>query len=153
MNLVRRNYGLSNSLSSLWNELFSNDFYTSNLTTKNNCTVNSSCDGVPAVNIKNEDEQYLIEVAAPGFDKEDFTIEFENGSLLIAAKKEVNDESDQKEGYTYREFGNKKFQRSFNLPTDRIDTEKINAIYSAGVLTVNIPKIEKEESKRNIEVL
>ena len=153
MNLVRRNYGLSNSLSSLWNELFANDFYPVNLKTKNDCTVNSYCDSVPAVNIKNKDGHYLIEVAAPGFDKEDFIIEFENGVLLILAQNQVKDESDEKEGYSYREFGNSKFQRSFNIPADRVDTEKINAVYRAGILTLNIPKIEKEKSKRSIEIL
>ena len=109
MNLVRRNYDWSNSLSSLWNEIFSNDFYTTNLKTKNDCTVDSYCDNVPAVNIKNEEEHYIIEVAAPGFDKEDFTIEFENGSLLISAKKEVNDESAEKEGILIENLRAKSF--------------------------------------------
>ena len=152
MNLVRRNYGLSNSFSSLWNELFANDFFNTNLKTKNDCVVDSCCN-VPAVNIKNEDEQFIIEVAAPGFNKEDFTIEFENGSLMISANKVVNDRTDEKEGYTYREFGSKKFKRTFSIPTERVDTETINATYNAGVLHVNIPKIEKEDTKRNIEVL
>ncbi|MCH2021006.1 MAG: Hsp20/alpha crystallin family protein [Saprospiraceae bacterium] len=152
MNLVRRNYALSNSLSSLWNELFSNDFFNTNLKANNDCLLDSYC-GAPAVNIKNEDEQFIIEVAAPGFKKDDFSIAFENHSLIISANKVVNNESDEKGSYTYREFGNKKFQRTFSIPTERVDTETINATYNAGVLLVNIPKIEKEDTKRNIEVL
>ena len=106
---------------------------------------------MPAVNIKNEDEHYLLEVAAPGFAKTDFSVELDNQVLTISAKKEVNEEV-KEEGYTHREFSSKEFKRTFTLPEDSVDVEGIEATYEAGVLNISIPKKEVEVKKLSIDI-
>lgn len=101
---------------------------------------------VPAVNIKEEENQFHIEVAAPGLKKEDFNLNLDNNLLTISSQKEVtNEEKDEKGNYTRREFGYQSFSRSFTLP-EGVDADKIKANYTDGVLKIDIPK--KEEAKK-----
>lgn len=101
---------------------------------------------VPGVNIKENDKQYQVEVAAPGFNKEDFDITVDNGILTISAEKEQKEEK-EKEGFVRREFGYKSFSRSMSLP-DSVDEEKeINARYKDGILDLTVPKKEEAKSK------
>lgn len=94
---------------------------------------------VPAVNVKEEDNNYLIEVAAPGMKKEDFKVELDNGVLMISAKSE--DTKEEKEnGYVRQEFSYRNFQRSFWMP-ESLDVDKISAQYEQGVLKLSIPKL------------
>ena len=96
---------------------------------------------VPAVNIAQGDNEYTIEVAAPGFDKKDFKIDLDNDSLTISsARKESDDENSER--YTRREFNFNEFKRTFTLP-DTVDSEKITAKHKDGILYVNIPKREE----------
>lgn len=98
---------------------------------------------LPSVNIKENDEQFEVEVAAPGFEKNDFNIEINNDVLQISSEKKV--ENEDKDGkYTRREFSYQSFCRSFTLP-NTVDSEKINAQYKEGILNITIPK--KEEAK------
>jgi HSP20 family protein len=98
---------------------------------------------MPAVNIKEGKEDFNIEVAAPGFDKNDFKIDLNNNVLEISSEKEVkNEENDSK---TMRcEFQYASFKRYFTLP-DSVESEKIKASYKDGILSVVIPK--KDEAK------
>ena len=97
----------------------------------------------PAVNIVEGDNEFTIEVAAPGLDKKDFKVDLENDRLTISsARDEKNEES--KDRYTRREFRYNSFCRSFNLP-ETVDGEKIDARHKDGILYVSIPK--KEEAK------
>ena len=98
---------------------------------------------MPAVNIHEDQDNFRIEVAAPGFDKKDFKINIENEVLTISSEKQFED---SKEGETSsrREFAYGAFQRSFTLPKS-VDSDKIKAKYENGVLNISIPK--KEESK------
>ena len=95
------------------------------------------------VNIHEDQDNFRIEVAAPGFDKKDFNINIENEVLTISSEKQFED---SKEGETSsrREFAYGAFQRSFTLPKS-VDSDKIKANYENGVLNISIPK--KEESK------
>lgn len=94
---------------------------------------------VPAVNVKEEVKNYLIEVAAAGMKKEDFKIELANGVLNISAKaEELKEEKDN--GYVRREFSYQNFQRSFWMP-ESINAEDIKAQYEQGVLKLTIPKL------------
>ena len=96
---------------------------------------------VPAVNIAEGDHEFTIEVAAPGYDKKDFRIDLDNDRLTISSVRE-NNEKEKMERYTRKEFSYREFSRSFTLP-ETVDTEKITAKHSDGILYVNIPKKEE----------
>lgn len=113
------------------------DFFGSNFL--NDSEWNSS----PAVNIAEDKNGFKIEVAAPGFSKEDFRINVEKRVLEIASEKESISESKDEKVHR-KEFYYSNFKRTFSLP-EHVDTEKIGASYNNGILTVSIPK--KEEAK------
>lgn len=99
---------------------------------------------VPAVNITERKEDYLVSLAAPGLKKEDFKIDVEGNILTISSeKKEEKEEKDER--YTCQEYSYSSFERSFTLP-DEINREKIDAQYKDGVLNLVLPK--KEEAKK-----
>lgn len=118
-----------------FSEMF-NDFF-------NTWPVDARRNTVPAVNISETDENFKIEVAAPGMSKEDFKLSVDNDMLTISAeRKEEKDEKDTR--YTRKEFSYVSFSRSFNMP-EVVDSEKIGAAYQNGVMTITLPK--KEEAK------
>jgi HSP20 family protein len=109
----------------------------------------------PAVNIKETDENFMLEIAVPGMDKKDFKIEVKKNILFISAQKENRTEQKGNEGkYVRKEFGYQSFSRSFTLPEDRVDAENISAGYRDGILEVTVPKKEPEKEKsREIQIL
>jgi len=117
--------------------------------------VNSIGTSIPAVNILENDETFLVEVAAPGKDREDFKIELDNDILTISSmsKEEHKKEEKMAEKYTRKEFSYKTFKRAFSLP-ESVDSGKISASYTNGVLEINLPKKEeaKVQPKRLIEI-
>ena len=109
---------------------------------------------IPAVNIHESDENFIVEVAAPGKSKEDFKIELDNDVLTISAEDKIDKEASDKNGkYTRREFSYSTFKRAFSLP-DTVDSSKISANYNNGVLEIGLPKKEeaKVQAKRMIEI-
>jgi HSP20 family protein len=94
---------------------------------------------VPAVNVREEEKQYQIELAAPGMKKEDFSVKVENNVLVISAKSEASAE-EKKDNYMRKEFSYRNFSRSFWLP-ESVDANAIQAGYVDGVLTLTLPKI------------
>jgi HSP20 family protein len=110
--------------------------------------------GLPAVNIKEDEDRYTLEVVAPGRKREDFKVEVENDLLRISSeKKAATTEPDEADNYTRREFSYTSFARSFQLP-ETVDAANIAARYEDGVLYLELPK--KEEAKpqpaRTIEI-
>jgi len=99
---------------------------------------------VPAVNITEDNDNFIVEVAAPGLKKEDFKVSLDNNTLCISAELREEKEETQKK-VTRREFSFKSFRRAFTLPSS-VAAEKIKASYKDGVLTLTLPK--KEEAKR-----
>jgi len=99
---------------------------------------------LPSVNIKESDEGFEVEMAAPGLKKEDFNIELNNDVLTISSEKKVENEVKDGEEFTRREFSYQSFRRSFTLP-NIVEMDKIKASYEDGILKINIPK--KEEAK------
>lgn len=99
---------------------------------------------LPAVNIKETDEDFRIEVAAPGMDKKDFNIHLENNQLTISSERK-NETSEVEDYYMRKEFSYQSFQRTFNLSENLVDSDRINAKYIDGVLRISLPK--KEEAK------
>lgn len=99
----------------------------------------------PAVNVKETNDDFMIEVAAPGLDKKDFKVDVDNNMLTISSEKEFKNEEKEDGRYMRREFSYTSFNRSFSLP-DAVDAEKINAKHKDGILMITIPK--KDEAKR-----
>ncbi|NVO19493.1 MAG: Hsp20/alpha crystallin family protein [Bacteroidetes bacterium] len=97
----------------------------------------------PSVNILESKDEFKIEVAAPGLEKEDFKINLQNNVLTISSEKENQQEEENKK-FMRREFSYMQFSRAFSLP-QTANSEQINAAYKNGVLSISIPK--KEEAK------
>lgn len=108
---------------------------------------------IPAVNIIDEENQFEIELAAPGKVNEDFKIELKQDLLVIETETKTIGKR-EKPKYSRREFNYSQFKRSFTLPNS-IDVGKINAKYEQGILRVILPKKEESamSSKRLIEVV
>lgn len=107
---------------------------------------------MPAVNIKETDGTFHLEVASPGLKKDDFKIDVEKGILTISAEKD-HSEHTKEENYTRREFRYASFKRSFQLPEGIMEAD-IKATYQDGVLIIDLPKMEisKIETARKIAV-
>lgn len=104
----------------------------------------------PAVNIKENERNYEVELAVPGYDKKDFEISIDNGVLTVSGEK--SEETEKKEdNYTRREFGFSSFSRSFNLPTN-INEENIDAKYADGVLKLTIAKRQESNGKSRKQI-
>ena len=102
---------------------------------------------VPSMNVKETDDLFEIEIAAPGFNKKDFEISIENGLLKISAEnKEEIEKKDENKNYCRSERRYGSFKRSFQL-TDQVIADKISASFKSGVLTVTVPKAEEVKPK------
>lgn len=106
---------------------------------------------MPAVNIKETDTDYQVEVAAPGLNKEDFNIEVKEGILKLSASKSSQSE-EKTENYARREFGFQKLERSFLLPKNSIQIDGIQANYEQGILKIKLPKQETKEAVTTVTV-
>ncbi len=147
MSMTKWNNG--QSMTNLFDDFFSRDLWNWGLA--NNSSTNTT---IPAVNIKETAEGFVVEMAAPGMRKEDFRVELDGNNLTIGS--EMRQENEMKEGerYTRREFSYQSFQRSFTLPKNVVDVDQINARYENGVLHLLIPKREEAKQKppRMIEI-
>jgi len=129
---------------------FSDDFFGKDfMTDVFDSSVNKT---IPEVNVLENSDTFMIEVAAPGLDKSDFKIDINNNVLTISSEKESKQE-DEKEKYIRREFSYSTFQRSFSLP-DSVNQDKIKANHKDGILKIDIPKRDeaKEKPKREIKI-
>lgn len=106
---------------------------------------------MPAINVKENDDAYKIEVAAPGMSKNDFKINYENGRLTISSEKK-EEKKDEKDQLTRCEFSYQAFQRSFAVPENTVEVEKINAKYTDGILYLTLPKREEVKPKPAKEI-
>lgn len=98
----------------------------------------------PRVNIVELDNQFEVDLAAPGLNKNDFHVSIENNILKIVVKKEKSDDTSSTK-YKRREFSFSSFERSFTLP-DGLDTENIVAKYEDGILKLQIAKLEERKA-------
>ena len=105
---------------------------------------------MPAVNEKEDEKAYYIEVDLPGVKKEDINIEVKDNVLVISGERKFKKEEEDK-GYKRVESFFGKFERRFTLPADA-DVEKIEAKVEDGVLRLTIPKVEQQENVKKIEV-
>jgi len=129
------------SINSLFDDFFTN---TEKLDTNYNKHT------TPAVNVKEDEKSFIIELAVPGIKKQDLNIELDNNKLSISNEKESS-KLEEKEKYTRREFVYSKFQRTFNLPKN-VDEKNIAGDYKDGILTVTIPKIKERNLTKKITI-
>ena len=118
----------------IWNRRFLNDRFWSTKVT------------APALNIKESDDFFNIELSAPGFEKEDFKITVEDGFLNITAEKSTSEE-EKDEDYTRREFKYNSFERGLTLP-ENVKEEEIKVKYANGILSFKLKKVELPEKKK-----
>ena len=97
----------------------------------------------PMVNIRNLDKEFKVELAVPGYSKENLKVEVSDGILTVSSEQKMEKESAQ-DGWKRREFSYNSFSRSFQLP-ENADADKVNADFKDGVLNLSIPK--KAEAK------
>jgi HSP20 family protein len=144
MTLVRFKNDYTPAINSIFDTLFDrpiNDFFTDSSVIRQ----------IPAVNIKESDLEFHIELAAPGLKKEDFKISLDKDVLTISSELETSSSSEN-DGYKRREFSYSSFKRSFTLP-EKANKAEINAKYENGILLISIPKLEvKTETSRQIEI-
>ncbi len=141
MKLLKSNRNGFNTFPVLFDDLFNKDLFEWRQTNFSNASTT-----LPAVNIRENKENFIVEVAAPGMTKNDFKLELEGNLLTITSEKSSQETDNEDEKYTRKEFSYESFHRSFTLPKEVVDTEKINACYVDGVLQLLIPK--KEEAKQ-----
>ncbi|MBT8280248.1 MAG: Hsp20/alpha crystallin family protein [Muriicola sp.] len=107
---------------------------------------------LPAVNIKEDDMGFNLELAIPGKNKNDFNVEVDKDVLTISMESKTEDEQTE-DNYTRKEFSYSSFKRSFTLP-DTVNSDKIKATYEEGILSLQLPKKEEAlpKPKRMIEI-
>ena len=101
---------------------------------------------IPAVNVREKNNEFLIELAAPGLKKKDFEITVENGILTIMAERKLEKEETE-ENFTRKEFNYENFTRSFTLP-ENVNPEKVDAHYEDGILMLTVAKKEVVAEKK-----
>lgn len=131
-----------------WLPTVFNDFFDTDYMPKANATA-------PAINVKESEKDYIVELAAPGMTKEDFNVNInQDGDLVIKMEhKQETKEEDKKAHYLRREFSYSKFEQTLILPDD-VEKDKIAARVNDGVLTVDLPKFvqEKQTVHRQINI-
>ena len=131
-----------------WIPTVFNDLFDTEFMPKCNATA-------PAINVKESDKAYTVELAAPGMKKEDFNVHInDEGNLVVKLEsKQDHKEEDKKMHYLRREFNYTKFEQTLILPDD-VEKAKIGAKVENGVLTVELPKIDEEKVKvsRQIDI-
>jgi len=144
MTLVKWNNNTHNALlpgfNDVFESIFNDTFFNDRLLAR-----------VPAVNISETENNYYVELAAPGLKKEDFKLNLERNVLTVSVAQGAGHEDNQK-NYSKREYSYSSFVRSFTLP-ESADDSKIDASYTDGILRIDIAKHEEAQSvRRQIEI-
>ena len=106
----------------------------------------SLAEWAPAVDIKEEEGAYRVQVDLPGLKKEDINIEVNENRLAISGERQFEQE-EKRDDYHFVERSYGRFHRAFNLPSS-VDANKIDATYKDGVLEVTLPKKEEVKPKK-----
>lgn len=140
-NLVRRN---PSQYADPWRDFFDIDLWGNRPANK--------ASSFPAVNICEDDKNFMVDVVAPGFKKEDFKINMQDEILTISAESKQESKEGSGKEYSRREYSYSSFTRSFQLP-ENAKAESIGARYEDGVLKINIPKTEhKPKASKQINI-
>jgi HSP20 family protein len=148
MTLMKRNQNYYPSFPTFFDNIFSRG-----LMDWDNLNFSETNTTLPAVNVKENNDKFQIEVAAPGMRKDDFKIKLEHNTLTISSERK-DEKEEKKENYSRKEFSYQSFQRSFTLPEGHIQSDKISAKYNDGILTIELPKREevKPQPPKEIEI-
>lgn len=111
---------------------------------------NSDREWMPAANVVEDEKNFLVELAVPGYAKKDIHVEIDNDNLLQITGKKEEDIQEEADNYTRREFSYGSFTRSFQLP-ETVDDAKIIAKSNDGVLTVELPKKKTALLKKKVK--
>src|ERR1700754_4523325 len=144
MTLVKFNNKANNSLmpgfNDVFDSIFNDTFFSDRMITR-----------VPAVNISESENNYHVELAAPGLKKEDFKLNLERNQLSISVE-QTSEQQDAQKNYSKREYSYSSFVRSFTLP-ESADHGQIEANYTDGILRIDIAKREEAKAvRRQIEI-
>lgn len=143
MGLIKFKHGTNPTFAGFFDDFLSRDLF-------DDLNVYQRASWAPSVNIKETEKEFSLEMAVPGFSKEDFEVNVENNILTISSsKKEEKEEKAEKENYVKKEFHYSTFKRSFTLNEKSIDTDNIEAKYENGILHVSIPKKIVQVEKKN----
>jgi HSP20 family protein len=140
-NSDKRNNGLlMPGFNDVFDSIFNDTFFNDRLITR-----------VPAANISETTDHFHVELAAPGLKKEDFKINLDENVLSVSVEQQ-NENNDTIKNYSKREYSYSSFVRSFTLP-DSANADQIEAVYTNGVLKIDIAKREEAKSvQRQIEI-
>jgi HSP20 family protein len=139
MTLMKRN-----ELFPTWSRFF-NDFFDKDLLDWSDKHFSNTNTTLPAVNIKESENSFEVEMAVPGMKKEDFKINLDNNILCISSEKQFENQTNEGK-YSKKEFSYQSFSRSFTLPVSA-DENSIKAKYNNGILMIEIPKREEAKPK------
>ena len=147
MSLIKRKKEgmFPSSVTDLFEDRFFRPFYPSLL------DVWEGSANIPPANLVENKNEYRLEISAPGFSKEDFNVEMQDGSLMVSAEHE-EESKEEREDYRRREFSWNNFTRTFSLP-ENTKEDQINARYENGMLKISIPKKEISVSKPKKEIM
>ena len=126
---------------SVWSNLFDDDFFP---------VFSQRSTSMPAVNIREDEKKFTLDLAIPGIEKKDLKIEI-NEDLITISSENKNEKEENHDGFKRREFSYSSFCRSFYIP-ENVNKEKIAANYKDGILSVELPKAEEEKNKISREV-
>ena len=138
MLLARRN-----NEQNLLNNWFDDSFFDTDLMPRINATA-------PAVNVRENEKSYIMDIAAPGLKKEFVRLDLDNdGNLNIAIENKLeHKQENKKEHYIRREFSYSNYQQAYTLPDD-VDKDKISAKVENGVLEILLPKLNPKDEPRS----
>lgn len=105
---------------------------------------------VPSANVAETPKEYMIDLAAPGLERKDFKVEINNHTLTVSSEKK-EEQKEEKNGYSRKEFSYSSFSRSFSLP-ENVKEGSIDAKYQDGILKITIPKKEVTVTKPAREI-
>ena len=138
--LVKWNKPVAPTFSRFFDDFFINDYPAEN----------GNKFRLPAVNIKEDENAYGIEVSAPGLKKDQFNINIDEDVMTISYEV-VESEEEKADNYTRKEFTQSSFMRRFTLP-ESVDTSKVDAKYTDGILHITLPKKEEAKPKPAIDI-
>jgi len=112
--------------------------------------LNTRTSSIPAVNIREDEKRFTLDLAVPGIDKKELKIDI-NEDVLTISSETKNESEESRDGYKRKEFSYSSFCRSFQIP-ENINKDKIEANYKDGILSVTLPKAEEEKHKISRQV-
>ena len=145
MTIIKRDQSWP-SFPSLIDSIFSRD-----MMDWNNSNFSLTNTTLPAVNIKETDNEFKIEVAAPGMSKKDFKISLEDNLMTISSERK-SEKEEEKDDFKRREFSYQSFQRSFTVDQNLVKGDEISAKYADGILHITLPKREEMKPKPPREI-